>query len=180
MFLLFDHVMLLCETFIFILLREGSVYCKHHPIDTCCTEPPAYPFTQIWFASAAPLILPLEAHQSCSEISHREGSRELAQDPRTQRAVWMGLLLFLHTLLMLVPRLNVLKYNSGHILWDCAFNVPLLSGQKFLRSTNDSLNTEVCICLFVCRQPEPLRNLFSFYLPLRTERVRCVWIIDIK
>ena len=51
------------------------------------------------FASAVPLILHLETHQSVNEFhpslhlkpSHRRWCRELMQDPCTQRAVWMGL-----------------------------------------------------------------------------------------
>ena len=71
-----------------------SLYCWVKDLSSCQTVntirlthshfvPPAYPYTQVWFANAAPLILPLDAHQSHSEISTLAASETF-----TQRRIW--------------------------------------------------------------------------------------------
>ena len=49
-----------------------------------CSTPPSYPFTQVGFASVAPLILPLEVHLSRNDISPLAASKTSIQR-RVQR-----------------------------------------------------------------------------------------------
>ena len=60
------------------------------PNDTPSMPQPVYPFTLVQFGNTAPLILPPEVYQRHSQGG---GGKELAQDPRIQMAVWMGLVL---------------------------------------------------------------------------------------
>ena len=73
MLLLFGPVMLLS----WLSDRE------HQQID----RPPLHVFTQVWFGSAAPLILPQRRSRAAAKLSHRGGCEELAQDPRTQSRI---------------------------------------------------------------------------------------------
>ena len=111
--LLFGHVMLLCGTFLFILLSELLwTPSDRRPRST----PPAYPFPQVRLASGISARAKFH-HLLHMRLSHRGGCGELAQDPGTQRTVWIGLLTHTHTHLQAHNKVQALTVDIAYFVF---------------------------------------------------------------